>query len=323
MEDFTIKSICGTSSVLSVFKVLGMLVTIIKIVIPILLIVVSMKSLIKSLTSDNMDLKGETKKFITKFVIAAFIFFIPSIVLGIADFINGDTIGYFKSCTVCLNNLKECDIKIEEAKEKEYIIALSKEEEYLSDREKRILMEEEAKKKSLEESEKTKKEALISEEYGRGCTSFVSASSYDETKAKQIINNGLDLIGTKYVYGETDCSWFVSKVASKFVDRNTAAGLANNTKDKCVELSDVRPGDIFFTSRYNSSYECTGCSDTGRCNRFNCIMHTGIVYEVKDGKVTLLLHETPDKAQISKSSYAYAPKNGSSWLIMITRPYAS
>ena len=123
-----------------------------------------------------------------------------------------------------------------------------------------------------------------------------------------------------------DCSDFVSWVYKNYVPDLTAARLAKNTRNKCVKQSDIKPGDVFFTSRYNKSGKCTNCVGTthgDRCDRYNCILHVGIVLSVSNGRITSIIHSANGGVQIKNSpSYKFSPSNGNPWYIVVTRPYA-
>ena len=160
--------------------------------------------------------------------------------------------------------------------------------------------------------------------YGKGCTNFVSSNTYNERIAKNAIANAKTKIGTPYK--KMDCSDFVSWVYKNYVPDLTAARLAKNTRNKCVKQSDIKPGDVFFTSRYNKSGKCTNCVGTthgDRCDRYNCILHVGIVLSVSNGRITSIIHSANGGVQIKNSpSYKFSPSNGNPWYIMVTRPYA-
>ena len=158
--------------------------------------------------------------------------------------------------------------------------------------------------------------------YGYGCISYISSSSYNSAKANAIIKKAETKLGTPYK--KMDCSSFVSYVYNDYLQKGTAAGLAKLTRGKCVKLEDAKPGDIFFTSHYDKSGKCQNCVGSthgNRCNRFDCIMHTGIVAEVKNGKITKVIHSADNGVAYENKSFRYSPTTGKSWMIMITRPY--
>ncbi len=165
--------------------------------------------------------------------------------------------------------------------------------------------------------------------FGYKCTGFVSSNTYNSSLVNRILTSASSHLGTSY--GTMDCSDFVSDVYSGYVPDTTAAGLANNSKTKCVTRDDIRPGDVFFVSNYNSSGKCTHCVGStfgNRCDRFNCIMHVGIVLEASNGQITSIIHSTPSgengvQITTNPTKYSWDPNsNGNSWYIMITRPYA-
>lgn len=326
MEKEIILNFCSKSGTLRAFEIVGQVINVIRILVPVLLVVVSIKSFYKTLLDEKMDIKEPVKLFITKFVIGAFIFFIPSIFTTIFSLIEdyNKTTESFASCSICMFDASACDEKINIALEKERIIAESKREE-LRTRKEKVALEKAAKEKERQlekENEYSSDPGDSNGAYGRGCKSYVSEDSYDENIANKVISKGKTKLGTGYVWGSWDCSAFVSYVYSDYVNTSTAAGLASQTSDRCVRMNEVKPGDLFFTSRYNSSYSCTNCADTGRCDRWQCIMHIGIVYEVQNGRVTKILHNGSGVAIVTPS-YGYFPNSsGSAWYIQFSRPYA-
>lgn len=160
--------------------------------------------------------------------------------------------------------------------------------------------------------------------YGLGCKEFVDSSSYNEDTVNELLSNAKKYLGRSY--RSMDCSDFVSATYSDYIPNSTAAGIGQNAENKCVAKNDVKPGDIFLISQYNKSGECTKCSGStfgNRCNRFQCIMHTGIVVEVKDGKPTKIIHSSGSGVKYDTASkYAYAPGGSNRWYIMFVRPYA-
>ncbi len=156
--------------------------------------------------------------------------------------------------------------------------------------------------------------------YGSPCTGYVSSSSYNQATVNNLKTKARRYIGTPYK--KMDCSDFVGNVYSDYLKSSFAAGQADETKNKCVAQNDIRPGDVFFTSRYDKSGTCKNCGD--RCKRWKCILHVGIVLSVRDGEIVSILHSASEGVHIeSQPSYKFSPNsNGNPWYIMVTRPYA-
>lgn len=74
------ESICSNPDVLSVMNILNNIITIIKVLVPVLIIITGVMSLAKAVMSeDDKLLKSSVQTFITKFFVGATIFFIPAI----------------------------------------------------------------------------------------------------------------------------------------------------------------------------------------------------------------------------------------------------
>lgn len=94
----------------NIWKIIGYVVLIIKIVIPLLLIVMGMVDLGKAVvSSDEKAIKSATGSLIRRFVAAIAIFFIPTIVSAIFSIIGLiNTEGDYKICVDCVTNVDAC-----------------------------------------------------------------------------------------------------------------------------------------------------------------------------------------------------------------------
>ena len=93
---------CTDAGVLKVFKIVLTLINILKILVPIFLILTSTISLTKAvINADDTDIKTSTNLFITKFIIGAFIFFIPNVFINIFKYVN--TFNY-NNIIICITN---------------------------------------------------------------------------------------------------------------------------------------------------------------------------------------------------------------------------
>ena len=86
----TPKDFCDDENVQKAFNILMGVVNILKIVAPIIIIITSGISLFKVVTDDG-DIKASVKSFITKIVIAAFIFFLPGLIMLAAKAVSAMT----------------------------------------------------------------------------------------------------------------------------------------------------------------------------------------------------------------------------------------
>lgn len=103
--------ICEFRETLQLLKLLGIVLTILKIILPLLLIFMCIKDGYKAVVSGKQeDLIGMLPSFFKRFFAAALIFFAPTIV----DFALGYLVDYddssFRECTTCLFEPGSCDI---------------------------------------------------------------------------------------------------------------------------------------------------------------------------------------------------------------------
>ena len=96
----------------NIWKVLGYVVLIIKIVIPLLLIILGMVDLGKAvISSDEKAINKSVGSLIRRFIAAVVIFFVPTIVsalFNVLDISSGVTADYNK-CVQCVTNVSSCD----------------------------------------------------------------------------------------------------------------------------------------------------------------------------------------------------------------------
>ena len=103
--------LCDMHDVLKTFDILGRLLFIIKILVPVILILVSVKSLaVAVIYDDKTDLKGFFNNFLKKFILAVMVFFAPTLlkyIIGLAGNIYaGDT--NYSRCGECLLDYTTC-----------------------------------------------------------------------------------------------------------------------------------------------------------------------------------------------------------------------
>lgn len=102
---------CEYSGVLRSLKIAGILLVIVKILIPILLMATAMMSFAKTIISGKTeDLTGSLMLLVKKLIAGLIIFFIP----GLVDYAFDSFIGYddsnFLACTTCLLDIENCVI---------------------------------------------------------------------------------------------------------------------------------------------------------------------------------------------------------------------
>lgn len=320
--------ICNTSSSLRVIYIIKTILMVILVFIPIITVISSSITLLKQIISKEVS-REYTMLFIKKIIACVMVFLIIPIHNVVMESIGEKKIEnnscWINATSENIKALREKEILEAEAKRKlrEEMELQKKLEEKIKREEAKIKEEKENKNNNNNNNDK-EPGYNGGTSYGKGCTNFVSSNTYNERIAKNAIANAKTKIGTPYK--KMDCSDFVSWVYKNYVPDLTAARLAKNTRNKCVKQSDIKPGDVFFTSRYNKSGKCTNCVGTthgDRCDRYNCILHVGIVLSVSNGRITSIIHSANGGVQIKNSpSYKFSPSNGNPWYIMVTRPYA-
>lgn len=94
-----------------VWRFVGWVVNIVKIVIPVILIVLAIIAFGKAVISDDdKEIKTAVSSLIKKFIIAVLIFFIPQIVLGLFGAIHAadETLNDSRVCINCVNHPNKC-----------------------------------------------------------------------------------------------------------------------------------------------------------------------------------------------------------------------
>ena len=98
------------------FRIAGIFITIIKIIVPIVLVVMGMIDLSKAVAEGKDDsLKKSLISFLNRVIAGILIFFVPSIMLALYKFIDGwDNVrGKYETCLQCLLGDSECpDVKL-------------------------------------------------------------------------------------------------------------------------------------------------------------------------------------------------------------------
>ena len=91
--DSTFNKLCDINSnprIMAVFRLLGILLIIIKVVVPIILIVYGMIDLFNVVVEGKEDsVKNNVSKFIRRLLIGGLVFFAPTIILGIFELVDG------------------------------------------------------------------------------------------------------------------------------------------------------------------------------------------------------------------------------------------
>lgn len=104
--------ICEFRETLQLLKLLGIVLIIVKILLPLLLIFMCLKECYKAVVSGKSeDISGMVPKFLKRFAAAALIFFMPTIVFwAVENLINDYDDSAFGECTTCLFEPDSCTI---------------------------------------------------------------------------------------------------------------------------------------------------------------------------------------------------------------------
>ena len=104
-------NICEFRSTLQLLKLIGIVINIVKIILPLLLIFMCIKEAFKAVISAKQDdLVQMLPKFFKRFLAAAIVFFIPGIVNYAVDYLVEFDDKDFKECTTCLFEPDSCTI---------------------------------------------------------------------------------------------------------------------------------------------------------------------------------------------------------------------
>jgi len=111
------ENICSENSVKKVFKIIGIVFLILKILIPFILIVLGMVDLCKAIIdNDEKSLSKSLSTFVKRIIAGIIIFFVPTIILALFNLteLNSSIKGKFDGCKNCIfypNDDIKCNIK--------------------------------------------------------------------------------------------------------------------------------------------------------------------------------------------------------------------
>lgn len=108
------QNICNNNDFLSAIRIFSVLVSISKIVIPLLIIILGMIDFGKAVVSkDDKGINKSTKVFIRRIIAGISIYFIPTIILSLFSTLEISDIYQsknFKKCTDCLLDTNKCEL---------------------------------------------------------------------------------------------------------------------------------------------------------------------------------------------------------------------
>lgn len=105
-------SICCDKGTIRALRIVGFVINTIKILVPGILIAVAFYTCARALVAPDMkQARDIIRPLVVKFIVAIFIYFTPSILLGAYNVFDGmaKTKNDFKVCTNCLLNTDYCD----------------------------------------------------------------------------------------------------------------------------------------------------------------------------------------------------------------------
>ena len=201
----TILSVCDNSDILSIIRVIKVVVTLIRIVVPIILIFSLSINYLKAVKSNDSDLISKANKSaVPKIIAALLVFYIPTFVNILADISSYDSNSYIS----CINNanseyisklvVTEAKLYVEAARQSlkraDYVVALSKVNKIKDNTSKEKYLKE---LKDIEEKIIAKEEAARQERENRQRASNI---------AEGVSGNIANILGVVY-YNQCDSRW--------------------------------------------------------------------------------------------------------------------
>ena len=113
---------CETENVLRTFKILNIFLSIMKILVPLIIIIMGMKDFFSVVVAYKDDeFKTTVNSLVKRIIVGLVIFVLPSIINYALNLYYGyqKTATEFTSCSVCLTSAKECDDLIATAQYKQ------------------------------------------------------------------------------------------------------------------------------------------------------------------------------------------------------------
>lgn len=102
---------CDYSGVRRTFKILGMVINVVKVIVPLILIITGMITLSKTIISGKSDdFKGSLMILAKKFVAGFIVFLLPSVLDYAFDTLIGYDDSSFTQCSNCLLDTSHCTI---------------------------------------------------------------------------------------------------------------------------------------------------------------------------------------------------------------------
>lgn len=257
---------CNESGVLHVIYLIKLGLSIIRIVIPILLIMVVMFDVFKLVVSKDMEIRKTTKKIVRRFLAAALLFLVPTILNFILGILGNTTSIELSSCW--LKATKE-NIRVlkQEEKEKAQKEQDKRREEFTQSSKDRDKKAKQLRKK-LVFSTSTSKDSFKAEALNKNAKEgSCLPSAYQEGKyGEAIVKKARQYVGkTPYVWGGTsltngaDCSGFTQGIYKEFgihISRTSFSQMHDGAP--VSSITEARAGDLLIFSNHVGIYSGNG-----------------------------------------------------------------
>ena len=125
--------LCDQESTLRTFKIVYIVLNIIKIIVPIIIIIIGTKDMMNvALTGKDEEMKLATKQLIKRIIAGLIVFLLPTIIDTVFRISASyeKTPSEFSSCSVCLTNGKECDTLMAMARQRKELEEEKQKEKY-------------------------------------------------------------------------------------------------------------------------------------------------------------------------------------------------
>lgn len=104
--------VCHEPEVLKALRIIGMVIVIIKVLVPVLVIVTGIQNLAKTvIQEDDSAIKKSVSLLMVKFFVGAFVFFIPTVMYTLMSVASGydETASKFTDCGKCITSVSACN----------------------------------------------------------------------------------------------------------------------------------------------------------------------------------------------------------------------
>ncbi len=108
---------CDYGGVRKALKILGIILTLVKVAVPILLVITGMGTFVKAITTGkDDDLKGAGVILVRKMIAGLVVFMLPTLLDYVFDSLVGYSDSGFTQCTNCILDTGHCNVNVEDPK---------------------------------------------------------------------------------------------------------------------------------------------------------------------------------------------------------------